>query len=344
VRKALTLKIPLNKNWDRFKSMKTYKLIITTILFFLAFSFINLGAAIFNVKNSPYNATGNGVANDWTAINNAIQAAAAAGSGSVVEIPGGTNVYYLGTSVSFTLNNASGITIQGDLPNSLLINGTTADVFHIDNSSNILVQNLAIDTQPLRFTQGTITSVATNGLSIAVTITSGYQALSASMFTNLSSDELCFWTDPNCLAYDKTLTGNIITGMSLVSGSSWTINVNEVIPTNEVGKTFAIWNDAGGWAMNLSGNTGPITVSNIDYYGGGSGATVGMNNNLGNILISHVTTAAPPGSGRVISAGGGYTAQGNRGKITFNAVNVAGTETDTLDIGTDLAVGVNLFL
>lgn len=317
--------------------MKTSQITATVGLLLILALPCALKAAVFNVKNSPYNATGNGVTNDWSAINNAIQAAVSAGPGSVVEIPGGTNVYYLGTSSSLTINNANGITVQGDSPNSLLINGTTADVFHIDNSSNIVVQNLALDTRPVRFTQGTITAIASGGKSMTVTVDAGFQALNAAMFTNASSDEVCFWTDPNCLAYDKTLTGNILSNATFISGSSWTVNLNSAIPTNEVGNKFAIWNDGGGWAMNLTGNTGPITVSNFVYYGGGSGATVGMYKNLKPILLSHVTTGPPAGSGRLISAGGGYDAQGDRCPITFDTVSVSRTETDTLDIGTDLA-------
>ena len=103
------------------------------------------------------------------------------------------------------------------------------------------------------------------------------------------------------------------------------------------GKEFAVWNDGGGWAMNLSDNAGPITISNLFYFGGGSGATIGMNNNLGPILLSHVTTGPPPGTDWMIAAGGGYNAQGNRAAITFDSVNVSRTETDTLDVGTDLA-------
>ena len=286
-------------------------------------------STIFNVKS--YGATGDGVANDWTPINNAIQAAVAAGPGSVVYIPGAT--YFL-NSGTLTLANANGVTLRGDT-NTLLMDGNTSDLFSIHNSSNILVQTIMVD-RPLRFTQGTINTLSGNGKSMTVTLDGGFPLPTAPILTNLASDEVCFWTDPNCLAFDRQLTGNILGGATLISGNQWTLTLNSSVTANVIGKKFAIWNDGGGWAMNVSHNTGPITISNFVYYGGGSGATIGMYGNLGPVLLSHVTTGVPPGSGRMISAGGGFDAQGDRGSITFDSVDVSRTETDTLDIGTDL--------
>jgi hypothetical protein len=288
----------------------------------------------FNVKT--FGATGNGVTDDSTAINNAIQSAIAAGPGSTVYFPDGD--YYTDTG-GFSLNNANGIIVEGDT-NSVLVNGSWGNLgsmLNLNNCSNCVVENLIVKVQPRRFTQGIVTSVAANASSITVGLGAGYEPLDTAIFTNLANDELCFWTDPTTLAYDKVLTGNNITGVSLISGSNWTINTSISIPTNEVGKTVAVWNDAGGWAMNVSGCSGTTVVSNFTYYGGGSGATVGMNNNLGPVLLSHVTTGVPPGSGDMIAAGGGYNAQGDRAPITMDAVNVSRTETDTLDVGTDLA-------
>jgi autotransporter-associated beta strand protein len=289
---------------------------------------------LFNVKT--FGAMGNGVTDDSTAINNAIQSAIAAGPGSTVYFPDGT--YYTDTG-GFSLNNAKGVTIEGDT-NSVLVNGSWGNLgsmLNLNNCSNCVVENLIVQVQPRRFTQGIVTSVAANASSITVGLGAGYEPLGAAIFTNLADDELCFWTDPTTLAYDKVLTGNNITGVSLISGSNWTINTSIDIPTNEVGKTVAVWNDAGGWAMNVSGCSGNTVISNFTYYGGGSGATVGMNNNLGPVLLSHVTTGVPPGSGDMIAAGGGYNAQGDRAPITMDTVNVSRTETDTLDVGTDLA-------
>ena len=218
----------------------------------------------FSVKT--YGAKGDGVSNDWTPINNAIQAAIAAGPGSVVDIPDATYVVASGT---FVLNNASGITVEGDT-NTLLINTSVGDLIHVDKSSNVTIQNLMIDVQPLRFTQGTINSLSADGLVLTVTLEDGYPSLSAPIFSTAADNEVCFWTDPNFLAYDKNLTGNIFSNATQITSNHWTITLTSSVTPNVVGKEFAVWNDGGGWAMNLSGNTGQITVSNLVYYGGGS--------------------------------------------------------------------------
>jgi autotransporter-associated beta strand protein len=287
-------------------------------------------STIFNVKS--YGAKGDGVANDWSAFNTAIQAAIAAGPGSVVSVPGAT--YYL-SSGTLTVNNANGITIQGD-PNALLINGSTSDLFRIQNSSNVTVQVIKIDTQPLRFTQGTVNTLAANRLSMTVTLDSGFKPFSDPMFTNLPSQQLIFWTDPNCLAFDRNNGGNMFAGATLISGNQWTVTLTGTLPTTVVGKKFAMWHDYGGWAMNLSDNTGPVNVTDFTYYGGGAGACIGMYRNLAPVTLTRVTVGPPPGSGRMISASGTFDSQGNRAALTLDGCDVSLTQEDTLDIGTDL--------
>jgi hypothetical protein len=70
---------------------------------------------IINVRNAPYNATGNGTTDDWTAIQNAIDAASA---GQVVYLPQGT--YRIGAGLS--INKA--ISLRGDGPDKTTINYT----------------------------------------------------------------------------------------------------------------------------------------------------------------------------------------------------------------------------
>jgi autotransporter-associated beta strand protein len=284
----------------------------------------------FDVRS--FGAKGDGVSNDWTPINNAIQAAIAAGPGAVAYIPGAT--YYL-SSGTLTLNNANGVTVKGDA-NTLLLNGSLSDLFRIQNSQNVTVQMIKIDTVPLRFTQGMVNALAPNRLSMTVTIDSGFKPPNDSMFTNLPSQQLYFWTDPNCLAFDRTLGVTILAGTTLLFGNQWTLNLTQTLSTTVVGKKFAIWHDYGGWAMNISHNTGPINLTDFTYYGGGAGACVGMYGNLGPLNLTRVTVGPPPGSGRMISASGTFDCQGNRGALTLDGCDISLTQEDTLDIGTDL--------
>ncbi len=64
--------------------------------------------ADFNVKSSPYNAKGDGIADDSSAVATAIAAAVTAGTGSRVVFPPGT--YLIKSSMTI----ATGVTIVGE--------------------------------------------------------------------------------------------------------------------------------------------------------------------------------------------------------------------------------------
>jgi len=295
-------------------------------------------ATVYNVRNAPYNAAGNGIANDYPAIQDAVNDAIAAGPGNTVYIPAGT--YLMNSNSSIYVNNVSGLTIQGDSTTEL-VDGSDADFFSINNSTNITATSLLFDRQILRSTQGTVNSISADGHTLTVTLSSGFAALNTAMFSSASSSsplDLFFWTDPSTLQFDQNVGGPADCYNFTQVGSQWTVYSNSVIPTTEVGKTFVILNEGGGWPFSVNSNTGPITISYItDYGGGGSGACVGMSGNQGPILLSHVTIAPPSGSGRMLASAGGFTAQGNRGAITIDSCNISHTKDDILDTGTDLA-------
>ncbi len=99
-------------------------------LFIVALGALSLGsaqAATYNVKNSPYNATGNGTTDDTTAVNNAITAANSAGGG-VVEFPSGT---YLCGSVHLKSN----VTLQLDTGSTVKGHAGKIDAGESENSS-----------------------------------------------------------------------------------------------------------------------------------------------------------------------------------------------------------------
>ncbi|AXI03878.1 glycosyl hydrolase family 28-related protein [Aquirhabdus parva] len=93
--------------------------------------------AIINVKNAPYNAVGDGVADDTTAIQNAISAVSAGGA---VYIPSGNY------KISAVLNvTGQGVTIYGDNQYKTLILQTVANVGIFNNTGLFnAIQDLAM--------------------------------------------------------------------------------------------------------------------------------------------------------------------------------------------------------
>ena len=311
------------------KRTLVYAVVLTAVTIFIAHAGM---AAIFNVRNAPYNAYGDGVHDDTQPINEAIQAAIAAGPGSEVYIPTGT--YFLDSNYTIGIVNANGLTIYGD-PTTELVNGGTNDFFNMQTSQNVTIDMLKFDTQPFRFTQGTVNSINAANSTISVTMDSGYQAPNLSFFSGCPID---FWTDPTCLAYDRSIY-NTFLGATQVSGNNWTISLgNGAIPTDIVGCKFAIWNDdVGGWPFNLGNNIGTINITDVTYSGGGAGGTIGMWGNNGPINLTRVTVGIPPGSNRMASAAAGFTCQGNHGTITFNDCSVSRIQDDMFDCGADLS-------
>jgi autotransporter-associated beta strand protein len=287
---------------------------------------------LFDVRN--YEAKGDGVADDYPAINSAIQAAIATGPGSVVSIPGGT--YLLNSGQTLVLNNASGITVQGDT-NTLLINGNMApsDTFSIQGGSqNITFNMLQLDVAPLRFTQGTITSIDQKSNTCTVTIDSGYDPPNRADLA--AQTTLRIWTDPGSITWDQNYQPAILTNRAQLSPGVWQFAFSSTPKSAILGKKFALWNYGGGWGVNIADNTGNILMQDVAWYGGGAGAGFGISRNRGAITLRRASVGIPPGSNRLIGGTGGIGVQGNRGAITYDTCSIAYNDDDRTDSGTDL--------
>ncbi|BDI32715.1 hypothetical protein CCAX7_47660 [Capsulimonas corticalis] len=293
-------------------------------------------AATFNVKNAPYNAVGNGVANDFPAINAALQAAIAAGPGSQVYIPAGT--YLLASGQQLSIHNANGITVYGD-STTKLVNANHGDnnaFFSVWDSNNITLNQMIFDTTPFRFTQGVVNSISGTS-SVNVTLDSGYPTLTDPDVGSTSS-EVFFYTDSSSLCYDRTCGGNFASATN-TSGSNWTINMTgATLPSTIVGKKFVVWaHNGGGWPFNFTHCTGTCTASNLTDYGGGAGSVGGFWNNSAALNLTNITAGPPPGSGRLCGPAGGYLGEGNRGTITITNNNFSGMEDDEICTGGDFS-------
>ncbi len=140
----------------------------------------------FNVKN--FGALGDGSADDTAAILAAIDAADAAAFFADVVFPSGS--YRIGSTNehALQLENLSHVRLKGCGTNSvLLVSNPENGGISFTDSTNVAVQGLAIDYDPLPFTQGTITAVDASSGTIDLQIDPGYLELSHPAFTNAES-------------------------------------------------------------------------------------------------------------------------------------------------------------
>jgi len=136
----------------------------------------------FNVKD--YGAQGDGSADDTAAILAAISAADTSGFFAEVFFPTGS--YRVGSTNAYALQleNLSDVRLKGEGTNTvLLVSNPENGCLGFTDSTNIAVQDLVVDYDPLPFTQGTITAVDTAGGTFDLLIDPGYPELSDPSFS-----------------------------------------------------------------------------------------------------------------------------------------------------------------
>ncbi|BDI29054.1 hypothetical protein CCAX7_11050 [Capsulimonas corticalis] len=259
-------------------------------------------AATYNVRNAPYNATGNGSTDDRAAIQAAINAAASAGPNNTVYIPAGT--YALNSSAAtswqtfYIPSNASGLTILGDGSSTLLLsNGGNREIFYLDHCANCNFQNFNLDQKVPNLTQGTITAVNTSTNSVTVSIDAGYPAPNTSFLMASSgyTPSLLVLTDPKRSTYTWSETPQINSVASAGSGK-WTVNLGSTPSSSDVNKKFFIWgSNSEGWMFNIQGCNN-VTVQNVNDY---SAQGFYVNRATGTLSFTNFYIGSPPGSNRL---------------------------------------------
>ncbi|HAI10096.1 MAG TPA: hypothetical protein DCM28_00200, partial [Phycisphaerales bacterium] len=181
------------------KTALFYLSLLTVMLVFCTTT--NLEAKIFNVQD--YGAIGDGVTDDSSAIAKAIEAAKAQpDSEHVVLLPTGT--YRLATTHSATFNrvmvdengvpkdltqtghllvaSAQNLTIRGESGTKLIMTDVYTTGVLVVDSTNVTLEQVSIDFDPLPFTQGLVESVDLENKLVTVQIQQGYADLSREDF------------------------------------------------------------------------------------------------------------------------------------------------------------------
>ena len=162
-----------------------------------------------------------------TLINNAITSGS-----SLLSLPSGN---YSFTS-PLMISNARSLTIKGNITLVLFDPRTTASSYiTITSSTNVTLSNIFIDCYPLPFTQGLVTSVATN--SINVQIHTGYSTnatqFSAGSYLHVFNTSLSQYKQEASPVYGISGSSSISGGLSL---SIYTVSYYNI----QVGDTVSI--------------------------------------------------------------------------------------------------------
>ena len=285
-------------------------------------------AATFNVTAPAYGAVGDGKTDDRAAIQKAINAAIAAGPGSVVSVPAGT--YLLAKPL--TIGRAAHLTFKGASRVTTELITTPADggqVIDIEGCNNVTVADFCIDGQVLNFTQGRITAFDRSLNLITVALDVGYPALDAPQMAGAHT--LFTFYDPARLSYDGDHPS--ISNQRLDKPGVWKLGLNHLPVGVYTGEKVAVWNwgNIGGKAVGVDDSSN-ISLTDINDYCGGWAMPTICGGNTGSLNLTRFNVGPPAGSGRLITARGGMAAY-NRAKITLKECDWRGIDDDCLDIG-----------
>ena len=286
-------------------------------------------AGVKAISVRDFGAKGDGAADDTAAINTAIEAGEKAGPGAVVTLPAGRYRTAAEAAKSLVIQNADGLTVQGE-PGAMIVSADlSSPVFRINDSRGVTVRNLAIDHDPLGYTQGTITSVDMAHMTCDVSIDPGYPdpdapqikggALHPFVFPKPGYYQLDrYWPQPTQMEKTGARTWR------------WTLTGPPNID-NWAGKRFIIEGNTSSHAFEMR-NVQDGTVEDVNYWGGGANAGFYTRGLEGTTTFRHFVIGVPPGSGRLYSCGGGGQISGLRGILVFDGCDFSKIDDDGIDI------------
>ena len=309
-----------------------HQMLRCTFVFVMALLAVTLpaGAQIKTISVKDYGAKADGTTDDTAALNAALIAGEKLGPGTVVFLPAGRYKTATGAAKSITVANADHLTVQGE-PGTVIVSGDLdSPVFRISNSQNLTVRRLAIDRDPLGYTQGMMDRVDVKNNTCDVTIDAGYPAPDAPqikqawggihpfVFPAQGYYQLDrYWPK----AKQMTKTGD--------RTWHWTLDGPPNIDT-WVGKRFFIKTGARGHAFDIH-SLRDGTFEDVTYWGGGADAGFYISGLEGTTTFRRFVIGVPPGSGRVYSCGGGGQISNVRGKLIFDGCDFSKIDDDGID-------------
>jgi hypothetical protein len=212
-----------------------------------------------------YGANGSDTNDDFTAIQNCINAAVASHKSSEIRFTtGGTYILNPSAGGNLSMNGATNIIFNGNGANILIENIQTC-FLNLSSCSNILVKGFNIDYSPLPFTQGTIIAVHAN--TVDVQLMAGFPSLNLPQFTNANVNSL-FFRDPNVAGRPKRNCNNSpgVTGWTDLGGNVFRVSIGSNTSYASVGDGCVITARINGEPQILMNGCQMVTVLNFTAY------------------------------------------------------------------------------
>jgi len=219
--------------------------------------------------------------------------------------------------------DVKGVTLAGvGAETEIIVTCPMAAAFQVNNCADIVFKDLAIDYDPLPFTQGTITAIDTVANTFDYRIDEGFPLLSEYWFDKCDAK----WG----MAFDENRRFRM-GGLTVVFIGKWQDSGDRswrMYPhypgqekTLKVGDRFVhIARMGGASALNFS-RCGNVTIDNVHIYACGGAATV-FSQSEGDIHIDGLRIGPRPGSGRILStnADGVHCQSSRKGPLIENCV------------------------
>jgi len=286
---------------------------------------------IFNVKK--YGAKGDGISNDTAAILAAISAAKSSNIFSEIYFPAG--IYNVSSSNEYALQlkSLSDIRLKGEGTNSvLMVSNPLNGCLGFSYCTNISIESIVIDYDPLPFTQGTITAVNLTDGTYDLLIDSGYPELSHPAFS-IAESRWGITVDLSRKAYG--LWSYFSSSWTNINKRTWRMKADDHAYLKAqpllIGDRYA--HMARRWtAFDIGCNycTG-VKINNVTIYAS-SGLTVGLIY-CNKIHINELNVSLKPGSNRLLSTNGDCVhSAGCTGGLTIKNCYFAGMPDDGINI------------
>jgi hypothetical protein len=277
-----------------------------------------------------FGAIGDGVTNDLEAIRNAFAAAMADPEPSKLVFD--EAIYRItGSGHLFHFQNVRNKMIEGN--NALIVSQPTILGAFIEDSENIVVQNLAFDMDPLPWTQGDVSRVDRTNGTFHFTPDDNYPLPTQRDLPAAENSWGMFW-EPTGYTIKNELV--FIDAIHLVSGRTYELVLQEGTASNlnniVDGDRFTIDVVGIGGTLNSIANSGNVSMVNITIYAARAVAFVSAENS-GSVRFSCINILRKPGTTRLLSAyRDGFHCVNNRTGVLIESSYIEGLCDDAINL------------
>ncbi len=260
---------------------------------------------IFHVED--YGKAGENVSDSTKAIQTAIDAAIKAGPGSVVQLKKGRyRISAEDLQPCLKIEDANGLIIQGQGKNTeLIVTNPRASAIYIMNSRKAFIKSLAIDYDPLPFTQGRITDVNNADGSFDLDIDEGFPELDQPWFVAADVKYGMIFDSVKPVLKSNTPDHIFIESLEKVNGRIYRLKaaanyVSKVRYISKGDRFVHLARLGGGAAGVLFVNCKSCGFENVTIYASNSGAVITVSSD--ELIFKKYEVRLRPGTNRLLSS------------------------------------------